>query len=112
HTAEAYSSIRSNIEFRTKAGTTLAIVVTSSESGEGKSITAANLSIIMARAGLQTLLIDADMRRPSQHQLFKLPAGGGLSDAIQLAEGEGLNLVRPSHIPNLSVMTSGRTTNN
>ncbi len=110
--AEAYRVVRGNIEFRTKAGAAQVIVVTSSQSGEGKSLTAANLSIVMAKAGLHTVLVDADLRRPVQQQLFGLPAGSGLTDAIQAFEGEGLSLQPIGNVPNLSVMTNGRATNN
>lgn len=110
--AEAYRIVRGNVEFKTEAGATNVIVVTSAQSGEGKSLTAANLSIVMAKAGLQTVLIDADLRRPTQRQLFGLPLGGGLSDAIQTGNGEGLDFLHHNLLPNLSVMTNGRATNN
>lgn len=110
--AEAYRVIRGNIEFRTKSGASQVIVVTSAQSGEGKSLTAANLAIMMAKAGLHTVLVDADLRRPVQRQLFGLPTGGGLTDAIQAADGEWRSLLHDSQVPSLSVMTSGRSTNN
>src|SRR5262249_15607362 len=61
-------------------------VVTSSVEGEGKSVTAANLAISFAIAGRQVVLIDADLRRPSQHALFDLPNKEGLSNILKNVE--------------------------
>lgn len=109
--AEAYRIVRSNIEFRTKAGAALVIVITSSQSGEGKSLTAANLSIVMAKAGLQTVLVDADLRRPVQRNFFGLTAGAGLTDAILGPDAGDVTLHQIHNVPTLCVLTSGRATN-
>src|SRR5262249_31317433 len=61
-------------------------IVTSSVEGEGKSVTAANLAISFAIAGRQVILIDADMRKPSQHNLFGLPNKEGLSNILKNVE--------------------------
>ena len=59
---------------------TLAIV--SPGGGEGRSFIAANLAIVFSQLGERTLLIDADLRTPSQHELFKLGKGAGLSGLL------------------------------
>jgi succinoglycan biosynthesis transport protein ExoP len=60
------------------------IMITSSVSGEGKSTTAANLAVALARTGRRVILADLDIRRPSLHRLFELDEGRpGLSDAIR-----------------------------
>jgi non-specific protein-tyrosine kinase len=104
---EDYRVIRSNIEFMTLDQPIKSIVITSSDEGEGKSITVANLGIIMAQAGLRTLIVDADLRRPVQHQLFQVSNTSGLAEFLQ---GKGLKLDSPPQnttIENLQLLTSG-----
>ena len=81
--AESYRILRTNVGFAGIASPLRTLIVTSAMPGDGKSTVAANLAIFMARAGKNTLLIDADLRRPVQHQIFNM--GGdkkGLSNAI------------------------------
>ena len=58
------------------------LVVASPESGEGRSYTAANLAIVFSQLGARTLLVDADLRKPRQHEIFGLPHGHGLSTLL------------------------------
>ena len=58
------------------------LVVASAEPGEGRSYTAANLAIVFSQLGARTLLLDADLRKPRQHQIFALPEGQGLSTIL------------------------------
>lgn len=81
--AEAYRILRTNIGFASIDKPLHSLVVTSALPRDGKSTIAANLAIFMARTGKQTLLIDADMHRPTQHALFGVSADKmGLSNAI------------------------------
>jgi protein-tyrosine kinase len=59
-----------------------ALVVTSPGRAEGRSYVAANLAIVFSQLGARTLLVDADLRNPRQHQVFHLPAGHGLSTVL------------------------------
>jgi receptor protein-tyrosine kinase len=59
-----------------------ALVVSSPEAGDGRSYTAANLAIVFSQLGARTLLLDADLRKPRQHQIFALPEGQGLSTIL------------------------------
>ena len=80
---EAYRMLRTNIGFSTIDKPVHTLVVTSVTPREGKSIVAANLAIFMARAGKNTLLIDADLRHPVLADLFGIPGDRmGLSNAI------------------------------
>ena len=80
---EPYRILRTSIGFSALDKPLHSILVTSAIPRDGKSVIAANLAIFMAKAGKNTLLIDADLRRPTQHTLFDLPAGSlGLSNAV------------------------------
>lgn len=80
--AEAYRSVRTNLLFGNDQGNTSIYVVTSPGPEEGKSVTTANLAISMAMAGLQVLLIDADLRRPKVHEIFGLDNNVGLTTLL------------------------------
>jgi capsular exopolysaccharide synthesis family protein len=83
--AESYRILRTNIGFSAINKPIHSLMVTSALPQDGKSTVAANLAIFMAKAGKSTLLIDADLRRPTQHKNFLLSARNdlpGLSDAI------------------------------
>lgn len=97
---ESYRILRTNIGFSTIDKPLHSLVVTSALPRDGKSMIAANLAIFMARAGKQTLLIDADLHRPTQHTLFNLPADRmGLSNALLAFSLPGMNKARtPSNL--------------
>lgn len=84
--SEAYKMLRTKIQvevFKEKIQGKI-LMITSSGPSEGKSITSANLAIVMAQAGLHTLLIDADMRRSSIHKIFGLKKRDpGLCDVLR-----------------------------
>ncbi len=80
---EPYRILRTNISFSAIDKPLRTLIVTSASPRDGRSVIAANLAIFMARAGKNTLLIDADLRRPTQHDQFGLPAQTmGFSNAI------------------------------
>ena len=76
---EAYRELRTNLQFSALDLPLKTILVTSASPCEGKSITAANLAIVMAQGGYSVLLVDADLRRPVLHKLFNLNNGRGLT---------------------------------
>jgi len=80
--AEAFRALRTNIEYYSLDEPIHSLVLTSAGPSEGKSVILANLAIVMAQTGRSVILVDADMRRPRQHEIFGLDNSRGLSDAI------------------------------
>ncbi len=78
--AEAFRMLRTNLDFVNLERGARMIMVTSSVEGEGKSTTAANLAIALARAGRRVILADLDLRRPSIDRFFGLKGRPGLTD--------------------------------
>jgi capsular exopolysaccharide synthesis family protein len=104
--ADAYRTVRANIELMSENGVFRRIAITSASGGDGKSTTAANLAVVAAQAGRRVCLVDADLRRPIVHEIFGLPNVDGLAAA--LAYGKPLHAVAKSaDIENLSVVVAG-----
>ena len=104
--AEAYRTLRANLEFGSGERGCRSVVVTSPSMGEGKSTTAANLAVVAAQGGSRVCLVDADMRRPVLHKLFGVSNRGGFTRA--LSQGLALTSVAaPTDIPNLSLVVAG-----
>jgi polysaccharide biosynthesis transport protein len=102
---EPYRTLFKTLEFRSPESLRL-LVVTSTISGEGKSIVASHLAAVSAMLSRRTLIIDADLRRPIQHTLFNLPPKPGISHVIE-GEKSLLNAIQKTDIENLSVLTCG-----
>ena len=104
--SEAYRAIRTSMFFKARETNAKVIQITSPAPGDGKSTTTANLAITIAQSGSRVLLLDADMRKPTQHKLFGLDSEKGLSSII--TGSADLNEVIQDVIPGyLSVVTSG-----
>ncbi len=80
--AESYKTMRTNAVFALAPFENRVFAVTSANAAEGKSTTTANLAIAFAQTENKVLLIDADMRKPTQHKLFEVDNKTGLSSAI------------------------------
>lgn len=104
--AEAYRTLRTNIQYSSFDEEIRTIVVTSSEPGEGKSTTAGNIAISFAQASKKTVIIDCDLRKPSLHKKFKISNIGGLSDI--LIGKEKIDDVVHHFNEELDVITSGK----
>jgi polysaccharide biosynthesis transport protein len=107
--SEAYRMIRSNIQFAAIDRPAKVIMVTSPTPGEGKSTTVANLGVVMAQAGLKTIIVDADLRRPVQHQIFQVPNMIGLTDLLRTPKAELTDHLKQTAIENLYLISSGIT---
>lgn len=105
--AESYRALRTALCVTGDDVHAKVILVTSPESGDGKSTTIANLAVALAQSGKRVLLIDADLRRPTLQSLFRVPGDIGLADVLQ-GEVEGLNVIRPTFVEQLSLLPSGK----
>lgn len=104
--AEQYRTLRTNIQFSNVDQDIKTIVVTSSGAEEGKSTTTSNLATVYAQQGLNVLLIDADLRKPTGHYTFRLENHIGLTNVLT-RQSTLAQAVQESEIPHLSVLTSG-----
>ena len=80
--SEAYRAIRTSMFFKARENNAKIVQITSPTPGDGKSTTTANLAVTIAQSGSRVLLLDADMRKPTQHKLFGLDNQAGLSSII------------------------------
>jgi len=104
--AEAYRSMRTALQFSTAEGAPRRLMVTSSVQAEGKSTTALALAINLSQLGQRVLLIDGDMRNPSQHKMLERSKDSGLSNYLS-GEGKGEAFIQKTNIANLAILTAG-----
>ncbi len=107
--SDAFSATMNSLLFTNGAGVkTRVVVLTSPESGDGKTTVSTNLAIALANINRRVVLIDGDLRQPRLHELFGLDPTGGLSDLLEGSEPIDdvplLNLVRQTKIKNLFVL--------
>lgn len=106
--AEAYRTLRTNLEFSNLDKSLRTILVSSASAEEGKSTTLANLAVTMAQSGKRVILVDADLRRPTQHQIFGLKNNAGLTDMVRDDAILATPPAQESGVQNLRVLTSGQ----
>lgn len=106
--AEVVRGIRAQLKMKlaSQPAPRRALAVVSAETGDGKSYFAANLAISFSQLGGRTLLIDADLRQPRQHELFRLDNTSGLSDMIG-GRTEYQDVIAVPTLPSLYVLPVG-----
>ena len=107
-TAEAFRQLRTSLLFCSVGGPPKRILITSGQSGDGKTTTAINAAITLAQSGADVLLVDCDLRRPRVHDHFQLSNASGLTNYLcgQQLEIEELLQTYPE-VPKLKIMTAG-----
>ena len=103
--AEAYRTLRTNIQYAKVDGELKVLLFTSAGPGEGKSTVAANTAIALAQAGQKVILVDCDLRKPVQHHVFHLNKKG-LTNCL-VGESPAVDLLQNTEVENLRVLTSG-----
>jgi len=104
---EAFNTLAALLEARTKEDGSRLFAVTSSVPAEGKSTVACNAAVALARAGSRVLLVDADLRRGTQHKLFAVSNEPGLSSYLQGGTDTVDSMVSSTDVDNLTLMPSG-----
>lgn len=104
--SEEYRLLRTKIPFSSKDMDLKTIMVTSSQSGEGKSTTISNLAVTYAQEGKKVLLIDADLRKPSLHRIFSQLNHQGLSTLLA-GQSSVEEAIQETSISQLSLLPSG-----
>ncbi len=104
---EAFRRLRTSVEFLRSADDRRSFVITSTQPGEGKSATAANLAIALAARGSSVALVSGDLRRPTLEEYLGIEETTGLSDFLG-GQAEELTLASVEGHPNLQVVPSGR----
>lgn len=105
--AEGFRTIRAAISLMPKADQYRLLAVTSTIPSEGKSLLASNLAVVTSQTGLRTLLVDADLRRPSVHKAFQLHSPAGLSSYLQGDVDNVHDITHKTSVPNLDVVCCG-----
>jgi succinoglycan biosynthesis transport protein ExoP len=103
--AEAYRSLRTTLLLAAPGGLH-SLVVTSAVAGEGKTVTAANLAVVLAQLGRKVVLVDGDLRRSRQHQIFRVSNLLGLVHHLA-GEVEAEKVLVPTDVPNLTLVPAG-----
>ncbi|WP_195467406.1 CpsD/CapB family tyrosine-protein kinase [Clostridium sp. D43t1_170807_H7] len=104
--AEAYRSLRTNIQYSSFDKKYQTLVVTSANPGEGKSTVSGNLALVLAQGESKVLLVDCDMRRPSVHKKFRISNTYGISDL--LVGNKKMESVAHKYNDNLTIVPSGK----
>lgn len=104
--SEQYRTIRTNLQFSSVDETLQSILITSPNAAAGKSITSANVAIVYAQQGKKTLLIDADLRKPTVHYTFRLDNLRGLSNVL-VGDSTIEDSIEKSDVDNLDILSCG-----
>jgi capsular exopolysaccharide synthesis family protein len=105
--AEVYRKLRTSIQLAERDGNLKTLLFTSSGPGEGKSVTVANMGVVLAHYGKRVIIVDCDMRKPGQHQIFG-KRNQGLTDV--LVHGNSLtDLTQSTEVASLDLLAGGAT---
>jgi non-specific protein-tyrosine kinase len=105
--SESIRMLRANLEFAFAGRDVKTLAISSASPEEGKSTVAANLAVVMAQAGLSTVLIDADLRKPTQHRIFGIPNDEGLTTLLTHPERPWKDVSTRVATSNLFLLPSG-----
>ncbi len=104
--SEQYRTIRTNIQFSSLEKAYRTLIITSPGFGEGKTTTTANLGVVMAQQGKKILIVDADLRKPMMHFIFKTENTTGLTNVL-IQQTSLQEAIRKTKIEKLDILPSG-----
>lgn len=104
--AEAYRSLRTAVQFSAPPGQLKTLLITSPTPGDGKTTLVSNLAIAMAQAGKKTIVVDVDLRRPTQHEIFNCKNTTGLS-ALLAGRCSLETAIQRTSVQNLEILPCG-----
>jgi capsular exopolysaccharide synthesis family protein len=105
--SESYRTLRTNVTYASADKKIKSLLISSPQPGEGKSTTTANLAIAFAQLRRRTLLVDADLRKPVQHNVFDKPRGQGLAEYLIGEVNEVDSIIHPTKVDSLFIITAG-----
>ena len=105
--SEAYRVLRTNLQFSSVDKPLKTLLVTSANPIEGKSVTAANIGVVMAQAGHSVIMVDSDLRRPVLHKIFHVPNNEGFTNALLQGNPNPDGYLQATKVENLRLLTSG-----
>ena len=112
--SEIFRTLRTNMQYMKRKDNSQSILITSTVQGEGKSFIASNLAVTFAQAGKNTIIIDADMRRPRQNKTFETQMYPGLSNYLSGVDIDRAkrelkfeDCIYQTQVENLWIMPSG-----
>jgi len=105
--AEAFRSLRTNIQFASVDDPINRLLITSPSPSDGKTTVAANLAVVIAQSGRSVVLCEADLRRPRLHKILKVSNHQGLSDLFVQSHIQLNGAIQMTDIQNLKAITSG-----
>lgn len=110
--AEAFRTLRATISLMPNGDSFKVIALTSTIPSEGKSLVASNLAVVFAQTGLKTVIVDADLRRPSVHKAFQLHSPVGMTGYLRHEVVSPQEIIRSCEVPNLHVVCCGAVPDN
>lgn len=107
--AEAYRTLRTNLHFATLESPVKTVVVAAPSRDDGKSAALANLAVVMSQADKRVIVVDADLRQPSLHDVFGAGPGAGAGFADMLADEAALRAppLRDTRVPGVRLVVAG-----
>jgi capsular exopolysaccharide synthesis family protein len=104
---EAFRALRTNLMFSSVDRPIMTLLITSAAASEDKSLTVANLAVTFAQAGNKTIIVDSDMRRPTQHEIWGVSNERGLTTMMLEDTALANPPLQNTSVANLSILTSG-----
>lgn len=110
--AEAFRTLRTNVIFASLEKPLNTLLVTSPAAEADKSLVLANLAVVLAQGGRKTILVDCDLRRPRQHEIFGVAAVPGFSEWMTQGEVETAPTLVSSGVEGLQLLPAGTASAN